>query len=449
MSALDKQLPNSPDAERDVLGSVLLNETVFDRVTPIVSPSDFFSVRNREVFEAMTAMDGKGITLTTLREHLRRRPSAQTDAAYISSLIDGIPDIAQVEKFAEIVRNDAKRREIIIEAERLQAAVRMTGDVSELATRASHLFAQFATNTSGAPLTARRIGADALKRLDERTASDTWITGIATGLRELDGVTLGLQRGVLSGLGARPARGKTAVALNVALNAARAGLGVYFVELDMSPNQIGDRVLATLSGVNSFKIRSGRGVTDDDLTAIIAARRELHDLNDRFIVDTRSRDIARIASTLRRESRQRPIDLLVVDHIGHIRGGAGNARYLQLGDVSNRLIDLAGELGIAVLALCQLGRDAHDRKPVLSDLRESGNLEQDCRLVVLLDSPASRGEPEPKCALRLIVAKNEGETHEYTAHFELESQRTTDEGSCRHCASADTHRPRRRTDESR
>lgn len=433
---MDRAMPSNLPAERYVLAAMITNPDAYDRVLPIIEAADFFADAHRHVFAAITALEGQGVELITVIDRLRRagRLDDAGGASGVAALLDEIPDHANIEKYAGMVKEASLRRRAIVECHRLQqAAYDPSTAIGELAASGAQMFSDFAAAGKRGPIPIRQMAKRAMERLDAAIARQEWMTGITTGIQDLDGYTLGIQRGVLSLAAARPRVGKTAWMISTTYSAIRAGYRVLFVELDMSEPMFSNRCLAFLSGVSSLKIRSGQGLNDDELSRIDAASREMYALNDQLIVDYSTRDIARIAATVRREARK-GLDLVIVDHIGHVRGGKGEKRYIELGDVSSRFIEIAGETNAAVLALVQLSREAEDRPPVLSDLRESGNLEQDARLVVLLDRPALRGDDVPPCRLDMYVPKNEGEAgHKMTAHFDLHRQRVTDSGPCVDC----------------
>lgn len=436
----ERPLPRNLEAERAVLGSMLIpGTTAYDRCVPIVDADAMWLQSHKTIFRAIAAMEGKGADLLTVKAWLSAAGKLDEagGSAYLSSLVDGIPDVANVERYARMVADDANRRRAIVECSRLTAAAYAGEPVSELAASGALMFSDIAAARDAGPKPISRIARDAGNRLEERILSGEQLTGISTGLPKLDAFTLGIQRGVESMLGARPRVGKTAVALAMCFAVAEIGLRALFFQLDMSEQMLGDRLLAARSRVSSYKIRSGRFLSQEELTRVARAQSELVALKDRLTIDHTTRDIAKMAAIIRRESRTNGVDMVIVDHIGHVRGGKGEKRYLEVGDVSARLIEVAGETNAAVLSLVQLGRDAENRAPELADLRESGNLEQDARLVVLLDRPHLREEDGAKqCLLKLRVPKNEGETGtDIEAHFNLQTQRVTQdrEQGCPYC----------------
>jgi replicative DNA helicase len=442
----ERELPHNYEAERTVIASILIDNSAFDRTANIITAADFRSNLHRRVYEAIVAMEGQGVDLLTVCEKMRESGTFKDgDSVNVAGIIDASPNIAQVERYAEIVRETSLRRRVIVESHRLQKAAMENAPIADIATAGVDLFAQCAEMRADGPQTIRTMVRQAMDDLEARMLSQSWITGVATGIRDLDELLLGMQRGVLSLIGARPRVGKTAFALSAALNIIAAGQRVLLFEFDMSPQMIQRRILSAHARVSAYKLKTGQGIGDDEIRKLAMAAAELAAFDNRLVVDHRSRDIAALAATVRREAKGSSLDLVIVDHIGHVQGGKGEKRYLQIGDISARLIELADATGVAMVCLAQLGRDAETREPSLADLRESGNLEQDARAVVLLDRPFLRGETTDnkgnlirECDLAMHIAKNEGEAGDKVrAHFNLGIQRVTGQpvsDACRYCA---------------
>lgn len=427
--------PVASDSERALLGSLLLgDQRAYDRVAHL-SANDFHDARHAVIWRAVVAMNGAGCDLLTVKEHLRQ--NGQLEAAggsvYLSSLVDGIPDIARNHLYAANVRDAAIRRRAMYEGRRIQVAAAGGSPIADLAMDAAATFAELAAVKNADHMTTLeeqvRRG---FNRLEDRMLRNRVITGIPSGIHKLDVLTLGFQRGVSSVVAARARVGKTSFAHSILINAMREGARCFYTQLDMSPEMTFDRLLSSVSGVDALKIRTGQGLDDVEKKRIARANGELTKLSGNLVINYAERDIRRIAAIARREQRSVGLDLIVVDHIGHLSGGTGEKRYLEIGNLSRRLIDIAIDTNAAVIVLSQLNREAETRKPILSDLRESGNLEQDARLVLLLDRPEFRGDsdlggdPYKLCDLVAIVAKNEGETgHEVRTHFHLRTQRVS------------------------
>lgn len=438
---LERPLPQAPDSERAVLGSILINSEAFDRVVPFIAAGDFFHDAHKAIWASMSRLvDGRiEIDLHTLKDDLGRRQELEKvgGSAYISSLVDGIPDVANVERYARMVREKSLLRSIIIEGNRvMRLALDSDETAGEISAGSALRLTDLASSRESGPisvrLTVRRAAAD----IEARSVSHEHITGVPFGLPNLDGYTLGIQRGVESMLAARPRVGKTAFALAIALANAKAKRRTLFIELDMSEQMIGKRLLAAESGVSYEKIRSGQYIAAEEWRLIAEAEARLANLDGWLLFDYSTHDIAQISALIRREAR-RSLDLVIVDHVGHVDGVKADRRDLEIGKVSRRFIDLAKETGAALLPLVQLKRDAEHREPNLSDLAECGKLEQDARLVVMLDRPFLRSEPAfSACRLNLFIPKNEGEAGgKLEAHFDGDIQRVSQEPTqrCRYC----------------
>lgn len=438
---MSEKIPHDRAAEGAILAAVLTTAGVFDRIVGEgIAAADFYDPRHRVVFSAIEDMHGAGVDPLTLCAKLREQGELDKvgGVAFVSGLLDApVPDIARVEQYARLVKDCSNRRRYLTEIDRLRVEAARGGSMTELAQRTTSLCSEIARGGERGPDSIRTIARRAVTRLDERmTTMDPIGRNIAWPIDQLNVICNGIPRGVETILGARVRVGKTAAAISTTIGALNVGRRVLLVEMDMSEAMIGDRFVASLSGVSAMKIRTGRGIDRDEQEAINQAARAMGEWGDRLIVDTRSRTIAGIAALIRREARDRGLDLVIIDHVAHVRGGRGEKRYEQLGDVSACLIEAANDADVALLSLAQLGRDAEQREPTLGDLRESGNLEQDARIVVLLDRPGLRDRNVPLCQLKATVAKNEGEAgHTIEAHFDLRGQRISDrpEVWCAYC----------------
>lgn len=452
IDSIDRQLPQDPDCERAVLGAVLINPDALPRVLGILDESDFFRDGHRLIFAALRRLadSSRAIDLLTAKSALA--DAGELDraggSAYVSSLTDRIPDIANVERYARIVREmSARRRLIVVGNQIMRDAFAGENEAGEIASSNALRLSEFAVTEDKGPqpigAVVRRMMAD----FDERVERGEAITGIRSGLPNLDAYTLGFQRGAESIIAARTRVGKTAFANAIALSAAQRGERVLYVELDMPENMLGARLLASLAGLPVVSVRSGVGMDDERLSQLVDATAAMSKLP--ITLDCSTRDIAKLSAVVRRQARSGGgLDLILVDHIGHVRGGRGEQRYLEIADVSSRLIELAGETNAAVISLVQLQRVAEKEEPQLHHLRESGDLEQDARLVALLDRPALRdevnektGEKIAECEMQIRVAKNEGEAGAvFVAHFDRHRQRVTQEAE-RRCGEGCSYRP--------
>ncbi|MGK2855856.1 MAG: replicative DNA helicase [Thermoanaerobaculia bacterium] len=436
----DRPLPHSLEAERTLLGAILYGASL-DSVA-FVEPSDFFDARHVVGWRRMVAMKRGGIDLVTFRAALEDAGELEQagGVVYVASLVDGVPDLANVQRYAAIVREKGAARRLFRDAERIQVEILRSGGLN------AGLLAEVRDSLSDsmAPVS-RAKAAPALvhefaERFDRRCNGDE-LAGVGTGLPTVDATTGGIQRAVLSIGAARTRVGKTAFALQVTKNALQSGAAerVAVYSLEMSDAMLAERLIANISDVSLWLVKNPRMATRAQRDAIAAASLKLGSLGKRLIVNDSLLDLNRIEAEVRREAAG-GLDLIVIDYLQLVRGGKGEQRYVQVGDVSARLIALAKDTGAAVLALAQLGREAESRKPCLTDLRESGNLEQDARTIFLLDRPRHRGESVPECQAWIQIAKHsEGESGaEIELHFNGALQRfeevaDADTGLCRSC----------------
>lgn len=434
----DRPMPSNPQAERAVLGSMLISSEVWDVVREILEPDDFGSPAHAAIYRAVRDLGGTGVDLVLLRNYLRDREQLDVAGgyAYLAGLVDDIPDVANAPRYAAVVLEKSRLRYLIRETHRLQEAAYRGEKCDELAGDLIDKLSTIRAETTPAATTGRGLIFESIRAFETRSSSGRWITGIPSGIRSLDGTTFGFQRGILSVIGARPSVGKTALALEIALHAVRTGHRCLFVSIDMPQRLLGDRILVRESGVQSFKVRTGQGLDRNEYDAIIRASIEAGTgLGDRLLVSDRIRDAKHIVGEIARHAKRDPIDLVIVDYVQLVTGGKGDSRYQEIGDVSRRLAAAANEFGCAIVPLAQLSRSAvATDRPRMAHLRESGDLEQDARTVILLDSPHRRNPDDlniRKCQLWAYVEKNsEGASFaDVELHFDLDSQVIAD-GSC-------------------
>ncbi len=435
---IEKPLPRDQFAERSVLGSVLMRPEPFDKVAWL-TPQDFALAPHSTIWRALADMRGVGVDLVTVLHWLEARGllDAAGGVVYLSGLVDGVPDIANVERYARIVREKAALRQLIRETERLQVEAFNGGaNVGELLGHAVETLTACRPNVEHGR-SADRLAINAAHAFEERLAGRS-AGYVPTGWPSLDAALGGWQRGALALVGARPSCGKTACLLCSALTLVRgdADARVILFALEQPASALALRLVANLAGVPLWAIREPSLASAAQKDALADGFRMLGSLNERFVIDDTTADIGTIVGTIRREAKQ-GLTLAAVDYLQLVGGARGEKRYLELGSISRQLVLTARETGVSIVGAVQLGREAEDRSPTLRDLRESGNLEQDARQVVLLDRPSRRGESVPVCELRAIVSKNsEGESGTDTAlHFHLPLQRIEDSelAETQHC----------------
>jgi replicative DNA helicase len=341
-------------------------------------------------------------------------------------LLEGVPRSANVEHYARLVREKAIQRELIRASQEILAqAIQPAGSVDELLDEAEKAVFRVAENRLGRGFVPLRVPAEAsIKAIEELTERQELVTGIATGFPDLDEKTSGLQPSDLVILAARPAMGKTALALNMAVHAALShGRTVGIFSLEMSQQQLFMRMLCSEGQVDAHRLRTGR-IAQDDWQSIIKNYTRLAEAPI-WVDDTPAVSIMEMRAKTRRLRREAGLDLLVVDYLQLMRGrGNYNSRQEEISDISRFLKELAKEMHIPVLALSQLSRAPEqrrgDHRPQLSDLRESGAIEQDADVVLFLfrEEVYNREDPALEGKAELIIGKQRnGPTGTVDLHF--------------------------------
>jgi replicative DNA helicase len=415
---LSDALPHSEDAERSLLGAVLLDNTGLDRAQEMLSASSFYSVRHQKIFLAFEALSesGSAVDVVTLKQELERQGALEScgGPAYLAALLAGVPRSANLEHYARLVKEKSVQRELIRAGQSiLAAAMNPTGTTDELLDDAEKMIFQVAEQRLSSGFIPLRVSAElSIKAIEELTEREELITGVGTGFPELDGHTAGLQDSDLIILAARPSMGKTALALNIASHAALTGnktVGVF--SLEMSHQQLFMRLLCSEGQIDAHRLRTGR-VGADEWQRIIKIFGTLSDARI-FIDDTPGVAIMEMRAKARRLMREHGLDLLIVDYLQLMRGrGRYDSRQQEISDISRFLKELAKELNIPVVALSQLSRAPEqrrgaDHRPQLSDLRDSGAIEQDADVVLFLfrEEVYSKDDPSLEGKAELIIGK--------------------------------------------
>lgn len=429
----ERTLPHDLTAERALLGSALLgSEGVLELG---LKPDDFFRVAHRRIFQAMLVLEEKrqALDFTTLRGLLERSGELEDvgGPAYLSALVDGMPRAAHVGAYAEIIKGLALRRAVIFGANRL-AAEAYDGDSepAQLVQQADDWIEQLGGQHGGPGLIGQMgMTSELLGDLEARFARGQAIQGAPTGFADLDALTFGLHRKDLILLAARPSMGKSCLAAQIAHSVAKTGAGVAYFSLEMSRLAVEYRLLAGLSSVILFRVLSGR-LNEWDWARLSIGIAELGRI-PLAVDDTGTITVSEIRNRARRyRSEQQSLGLVVVDYLQLLEGKLGHSenRTSQVAEISRRLKNLAKDLDVPVLALSQLSRpsEGKKRRPRLSDLKESGSLEQDADLVLFIhqdgdDDTAVSGPME------LIIGKQRnGPTGSVEVTFEKEFVRFTD-----------------------
>lgn len=390
--------PQNADAEASLLGSLIIDSEAFIKIADRVKPDDFFSAQHKSIFTAMRNLHDKRspIDILTLSEQLKIIDQLDNvgGASYLTELTNFVPTAAHVEKYAEIVADKSIRRKLI-KASHAIASVSREEDksIAELIEEAeTRLFEVSQKHVRQDITSLESILGDSFDRLDDLHKHKGGLRGIATGLKDLDKLLAGLQRSDLDVIAARPSMGKTALMLNMALDiATKAKQGAVLIfSLEMAKEQLVDRLLAAEANVNAWSIRTGEGLTDEDFERISVAMGSLAEAPI-YIDDTSGITVSDLRTKARRMHHQNPLAVIMVDYLQLMSGGSRFAtisnRVQEISEISRNLKILARELNVPVVALSQLSRVVETRSPQipqLSDLRESGAIEQDADIVMFL-----------------------------------------------------------------
>jgi replicative DNA helicase len=406
--------PNDLGAERAVLGSLMIDQAAIAEIRDVLEPDDFYAERHAHIYRAATALADRGdpIDEVTLQSQLDRGPGIGRAGGldYISELTLEVPTAASVRHWADIVLNHALRRRLIAaggEVTKLGFDNAVTAvDAIEAAEQRIFNISQ-ARRGSEATHIAKLVH-DTWEMLEERLQKKELINGVRTNYARLDGLTQGLQPQELVILAARPSVGKTSFALNIARNAAvLARVPVAIFSLEMSRQALAQRLICSEAMVNSHVLRSGQA-SQLDFQRIAAAMDKLTQA-ELWIDDTPRLSIATLRARARRMKSQHGIGLVIIDYLQLMQGGRQESRVQEVSDISSGLKAVAKELEVPVLALSQLSRASeqrNDKRPQLSDLRDSGAIEQDADVVLFLYREGMHKPDIDKASTELIVAKN-------------------------------------------
>ncbi len=392
---LDRQPPRSIEAERAVIGSLLLLPEACDEVALLVRPEDFYDGAHRMIFGHMLALhdDGRQIDPTLLSQRLKDAGQYESagGAAFLLELSQEVATAAHAEYYARIVRDKAVLRSLIhVSTDIIQESYETGTSAREMLARAEErVFRILDTGQDSQVQPINDVLFEALSRIDARQGKGKCL-GLETGFIDYDRLTGGLQNSELVILAARPSMGKTALALNIVEHIALDDHGpqkpVLFVSLEMSALELCDRILCSRAEVDSHKVRNGM-ISGQDSSKLVATASAISKA-PLFIDDSASRNMTEIAATARRLKRREELSLVVIDYLQLVEpDNSKDPRQEQVARIARRLKGLARELSIPVLCLAQLNRQAESiggHKPQLSHLRESGAIEQDADVVMFI-----------------------------------------------------------------
>ena len=424
----EQLLPHDIEAEEALIGALLIDGVVFVRVSPLLKAEDFYRERNRLCYEARAALYDRGdaIDQVTVSRELSRTGNISTvgGMAYLSHLVSITPTSAHAEHYGRLVSRTSTMRRLIQAGAKISALGYADTDDLESTLRGAEqaLFSVRESQPGGSFVSLRQIYDEYLSEQADLTELGSAATPILSGFMDLDELTGGLQRSDLIILAARPSLGKSALALNVAVNVARDGYTAAVFSLEMSRMQLAIRLLATQSGVDAHRLRLGL-YTEAEEQRIIEAVGVLSGLPV-YIDDNPLQSVSEMRAKASRLALDRGMDLLVVDYLqlieGEGRSRRSENRVMEITEISRTLKGMARELNVPLIACSQLNRSVENRpghRPMLSDLRDSGSIEQDADLVMFIHREDSYydedewdrinpSQPYPEGIAEIILAKH-------------------------------------------
>lgn len=429
--------PQNTDAEASLLGAILIDADALVKIADRVDSYDFYDEKHRYIFEAITQLYDKHspIDVLTLSDQMKANTTLDAigGSSYLAELTNFVPTAAHVEQYAEIVAQKALRRRLIKASQDItQLGFNETNDLQDLIEQAeTRLFEVSQKHITQDVTSLETILSESFDRLDELHKDKGKIRGVPTGFKDLDSKLAGFQKADLIILAARPSMGKTALALNFAHNVALGSKQpVLMFSLEMSKEQLVDRMLAMESGVDAWALRTGN-LTDADFEKIGLAMGTLSEA-EIYIDDSPSITVSELRTKARREAHTHELGLIVVDYLqlmsgGSKFGGEGN-RVQEISEISRGLKSVARELNVPVLALSQLSRSVESRSPQipqLADLRESGSIEQDADVVAFIyREDYYNPETDRRNITDILIKKHRnGPTGAVELYFDKEKQR--------------------------
>ncbi|RQW85839.1 MAG: replicative DNA helicase [Geobacter sp.] len=410
--------PQSIEAEMSILGGILLDNEAINRVLDILVPEDFYRESHRKIMRAMIELNEHRepcdlITLTTI---LKKRGEIEEvgGAPYLTTLVDYVPTAANIAYYSKIVKEKAISRNLITAAtEIVTDGFDDQADIDELLDKAQKAIFQISENRINTPYFALNlILKDAIKYIGELYEKKESVTGVPTGFIDLDQKTAGFQRGDLIIIAGRPSMGKTAFALNIAQYAAvhaQPSYPVVVFSLEMSKEQLVTRLLCSEARVDASRLRTGH-LVEGDWDKIMRGADKLFEAKI-FIDDTPAISVMEMRAKARRLKAEHGIGMIVVDYLQLMRGGSSpESRQQEISEISRSLKALAKELSVPVVALSQLNRGLEsrtDKRPIMSDLRESGAIEQDADIIMFVyrDEVYNKENPDVKGRAEIIIGK--------------------------------------------
>ena len=415
---IERVPPQNIEAEQAVLGAMLIKKEAIAEVSQLLKPADFYREAHRIVYETMLELFNKNeaVDLITVTEQLRKNDLLEKAGgiAFVTSLANAVPTAANVEYHARIVEEKAQLRNLINSATEIAGmAYEASDDITDVMDKSEKMILEVAARqNSGSFVPIKEILMDTFSKIEKLYETKGGITGLPSGFKDLDKLTSGLQPSDLILVAARPSMGKTAFTLNIAQHVAvHENKSVAFFSLEMSKEQLVQRMLCSEGGIDSQRLRVGE-LEENDWEKLINAADRLSRAPI-YIDDTAGITVMELRSKARRLKAEHDLQLIVIDYLQLMQGRSSknsDNRQQEISEISRSLKALARELDVPVVALSQLSRSVESRtvkKPMLSDLRESGSLEQDADIVMFLyREDYYDQETERKNITEVIIAKH-------------------------------------------
>lgn len=414
---LKRVLPHNLEAEQSVIGSMLMDKEAVAAALDICAADDFYSRQYAAVFECMGELfnEGKPIDLVTVQEKLKEKdvPPEVGSIDFVRSIVENVPTSANIKAYARIVHDKAVKRRLIRVNEEIENSCYADRDEVDVLLQETEekIFRLLQAKGASEFVPIDQVTINVMEKIQAAYMSGAAVTGIPTGFLDLDSKTSGMQPSDLILIAARPSMGKTAFVLNVVEHAAvKKGLSCMIFSLEMSKEQLVNRILSMESGIDAQKMRTG-SLTPTDFDQLLAAAVRVSGSSNLLIDDTPGISLGELRSKCRKRKLESGLDLVIIDYLQLMSGSgrSGENRQQEISEISRSLKALARELKAPVIALSQLSRACEtrpDHRPMLSDLRESGAIEQDADVVMFLyrDDYYNKDTEHPNEA-EVIIAK--------------------------------------------
>ncbi|MFV0348949.1 MAG: replicative DNA helicase [Halodesulfovibrio sp.] len=410
--------PHSMEAEQAVLGGIFLRSDALYTLVDIIHEDDFYAPAHRTLFAAIMELhrQNKPVDLLTVGQYLKDKSQLEMvgGAVYLGELANSVISAANAEHYATIVRDKSLQRNLISSCSTIiSKCYDQSVEIDSLLDESEQAVFSISERTAGqAFVDSKTLVGRVFEELERRIDSKNLVTGVTTGFYTVDKMTAGMQPSDLIIVAARPSMGKTAFTLNLATNAAlQGGVPVVFYSLEMGMEQLMSRMIAAVGGVELNKLRTGRGITDEDWQRLHWAADQLGNAPI-YIDDTPSLSTLDLRARTRRLKASKNVGMVIVDYLQLMRSSRKtDSRELEISDISRNLKALAKELSIPVIALSQLNRKVEeraDKRPMLSDLRESGAIEQDADVIMFIYRDAVYNKKEDRALIHsaeIIIGK--------------------------------------------